>query len=109
MNENPLNNTGAKPVKRIKTLLVDNSPLMLKVVAEVLEQAGNFNLIGSATNGCQALRYVLMLSPELVLIDAHLPLLDGIQATRYIKHHQHPPTVIIITSDDSPALKAAAE
>jgi DNA-binding NarL/FixJ family response regulator len=50
-----------------------------------------------------------MFSPELVLIDAHIPILDGIQATRYIKRHQHPPRVIIITSDDSPALKAAAE
>jgi CheY-like chemotaxis protein len=94
---------------RVRTLVVDDSPFMLKILAQILEEAGNFDLVGTATNGCQALRYVSMLSPELVLMDVHMPRLNGIQATRYIKQREHPPAIIIVTSDDSAITKATAE
>jgi CheY-like chemotaxis protein len=81
---------------------------MLKILAQILEESGNFDLVGTATDGCQALRYVSMLSPELVLMDLHMPRLNGIQATRYIKQREHSPIVILVTSDDSPVTKATA-
>jgi CheY-like chemotaxis protein len=82
---------------------------MLKTLSRILEQTGNFDIVGSATNGSQALRCAAMLSPQLVLMDAHMPRLNGIQVTRYIKQLEHPPVVIIVTSDDSPGTKAIAE
>jgi len=93
----------------VSTLVVDDSPFMLKTLAQILKEAGNFDLVGTATDGCQALRYVSMLSPELVLMDVRMPRLNGIQATRCIKQREHPPVVIIVTSDDSPVTKATAE
>ena len=94
---------------RIRTLVVDDSPFMLKILAQTVEVAGSFDLVGSATDGPKALRYVSMLLPDLVVMDLHMPGLSGIQATRYIKNREHPPVVIIVTSDDSPATKATAE
>lgn len=94
---------------RVKTILVDDSPFMLKILAQLLQEAGNFDLIGTASNGCQALRYVSSLSPELVLMDVNMPHLNGIEATRYIKQREHPPKIIITTSDDSAAAKAMAQ
>src|SRR5258705_12043632 len=82
---------------------------MLKILAQLLKQAANFDLVGTATNGCQALRQVAALSPDLVLMDVHLPCLNGIQATQYIKQCEHPPVVVIITSDSLPVTKAMAE
>ena len=89
--------------------MVDDSPMMLKTLAQILEQAGNFDLVGTATNGCQALRHVSELSPELVVMDVNMPQLNGLQATDYIKHRECPPTVIIVTSDDSAATRSMAE
>ena len=97
------------PGTRIKTLVVDDSPFMLKILVQILKEAGNFDLVGTATDGCQGVRYVSLLSPELVLMDAHMPRLSGIQATRYIKLREYPPEVIIVTSDDSTVMKAMAE
>ncbi len=94
---------------RVTTLIVDDSPFMLKTLSQILERTDNFDLVGTAMDGCQALRYVSMLSPELVLMDAHMPRLNGIQATRYIKQGEHPPVVIVITSDDSSAAREMAE
>lgn len=93
---------------RVRTLVVDDSPFMLKILAQILQEAGHFDLVGTATDGSQSLRYMSMLSPELVLMDLHMPRLNGIQATRYIKRREHPPAVIIVTSDDSPVEKAMA-
>jgi len=42
---------------------------MLKTLSQILKRAGNFDLVGTATDGCQALRSVSMLTPELVLMD----------------------------------------
>jgi DNA-binding NarL/FixJ family response regulator len=89
--------------------VVDDSPFILKILAQILEEAGNFDLVGTATDGCQALHYVSKLSPELVLMDVHMPRLNGIQTTRYIKQRGHPPAIIIVTSDDSAVTKATAE
>jgi Response regulator containing a CheY-like receiver domain and an HTH DNA-binding domain len=96
------------PGTRIRTLVVDDSLFMLKILAQLLEADDGFELVGTATDGRKALRYVSVLSPDLVL-DLHMPGLNGIQATRYIKDHEHPPAVIIVTSDDSPVTKATAD
>ena len=109
MNKRALDRAEAVSDTRVRTLMVDDSPFMLKILAQILEEAGNFDLVGTAIDGRQAVRYVSMLSPDLVLLDLHMPGLSGIQATRYIKNREHPPVVIIVTSDDSPATKATAE
>src|SRR5258705_236782 len=93
----------------IRTLVVDDSPFMLKSLSQILKQAANFDLVGTATKGCQALRQVSALTPDLVLMDVHLPCLNGIQATQYIHQREHPPVVVIITSDTHPVTKAMAE
>ena len=72
------------PGTRIRTLVVDDSLFMLKILAQLLEADDGFELVGTATDGRKALRYVSVLSPDLVL-DLHMPGLNGIQATRYIK------------------------
>ena len=95
--------------RSIRTLIVDDSPAILKLVALILKRVGNFDLVGSATNGSQALKYVCALSPELVLMDVHMPGLSGIEATRYLKQREQPPVVILITSDDDPLTRSKAE
>jgi len=94
---------------RIRTLVVDDSPSMLKLLAQILKQMANFDLVGTATNGGQALRQVSALSPDLVLMDVHLPGLNGIQATQYIKQREHPPAVVIFSSDARPITKEMAQ
>ena len=109
MNTRPVNSEPVTLHSRIRTLVVDDSPFMLKTIAQILKQAANFDLVGTATNGLQALRQVSALSPDLVPMDVHLPYLNGIQATQYIKQREHQPAVVIITSDAPPVTKAMAE
>lgn len=109
MNTHSLNLAEAASDTRVRTLVVDDSPFMLRILAQILQEAGNFDLVGTATDGSQALRHVSALSPELVVMDIHMPRLNGIQATRYMKQGKHPPVVILISSDDSSVTKPLAE
>ena len=94
--------------RTIRTLVAEPLPRMLKHLAQVLTHEGNFALVATATDGCQALRYALALSPELVVMDFHLPQLDGIQVTRQLKQLENPPIVILLASDPSVNSQAKA-
>ena len=97
------------PAARVRTVVVDDSPFMLKILAQTLEEAGEFDLVGTATNAYQALRHVSALWPELVLMDIHLPGLNGIEATRCMKQSEHAPVVILISSHSTAGTKSLAE
>jgi len=97
------------PATRVRTVIVDDSPFMLKILAQTLEEAGGFDLVGTATDAYQALRHVSALSPELVLMDIHMPSLNGIGATRCMKQSEHAPVVILISSHITAATKILAE
>src|SRR6266446_4382526 len=104
--------TGPEPVTlhpRIRTLIVDDSPFMLKILAQILEETDLFDLVGTATDAYQALRHVSALSPELVLMDIHMPGLNGIEATRFMKQSEHPPVVILISSDSNSITRSLTE
>ncbi len=94
---------------KVRTLIVDDSPFMLKILAQILEETDLFDLVGTATDAYQALRHVSALSPELVLMDIHMPGLNGIQATRFMKRSEHPPVVILISSDRSSMTRSLTE
>lgn len=109
MNTGPLNPRETTAGAGIRTLVVDDSPFMLKLLAQILKQMAKFDLVGTATNGGQALRQISALLPDLVLMDVHLPGLNGIQATQCIKQREHPPVVVIISSDSRLITKELAQ
>jgi membrane protein DedA with SNARE-associated domain/DNA-binding NarL/FixJ family response regulator len=92
-------------IDTIRTLLVDDSPLMLKILSQIVATEDRFTVVGSATDGRQALRHALALDPELVLMGFHLSDMNGAQVTSCIKHIKNPPVVFMVTSDDSPSAR----
>ena len=96
-------------IRGVRTLIADDSPWMLKTLSQILTLEGIFTLVASATDGSQAVRYASTIEPELILMDVHMPHLNGIDATRYIKQFKDPPLVIIVTSDDTPDSRALAK
>ncbi|MCV6636383.1 EAL domain-containing protein [Candidatus Albibeggiatoa sp. nov. NOAA] len=64
-------------------LVVDDAPLMRKVLAEILQKFGY--KVKTADNGQQAIDYFIEHRPELILMDADMPTLDGVTACQRIK------------------------
>jgi len=96
-------------IRAVRTLIADDSPVMLKTLSKILALEGIFALVAAATDGSQAVRHALTIEPELILMDVHMPHLNGIEATRYIKQFKNPPLVIIVTSDDTPDSRTLAK
>src|SRR6516164_6221252 len=95
--------------RSIRTLLVDDSPRVLKVLSQILSREEGFTVVGSATDGCQGLRYASTLAPELVLMGLHLSKLSGTQATSKIKQSTNPPVVFMVGPDDCSSSRAMSE
>lgn len=94
--------------KPVETLIASDSSDILKTLERVLDKGGIFRLVAVATDGCEALRLAFTRQPELILMSAWMPHMDGIEATHCIKQLRAPPVVIIVASDDNPIAKSRA-
>lgn len=92
----------------IRTVVVNDSPIILKTLSSFLELHQGFQLVGSATDGSHAVRRAVELQPDLVLMGLRLTRMNGLEATRQIKARSQAPAVIMVTANDTPACRAAA-
>lgn len=86
--------------KRIRTIVVDDSPIFLKLMSALVARQG-LALIGTATNGRAALAMARNLQPDLVLMDLEMPIMDGIKATSCLQQECPATSVVIVTGDDN--------
>jgi two-component system, NarL family, invasion response regulator UvrY len=88
----------------VGVLGVDDQPIFLEVAREVVAATPGFEWVGGAVSGADALDAVTRLSPALVLLDVHMPGMDGIETARRISE-SHPDTVVVLISvEDSPGI-----
>ncbi len=84
----------------IRLMLVDDQRLMRDGLRTLLELEEDFEIVGEAENGQQALDLYERLQPDVVMMDIRMPLMDGVEATRHL-HEQWPEAqVIILTTFD---------
>jgi len=97
----------------IRILLVEDHKIVREGTRQLLEQASDLTVIGEAADGGEAVRLATELSPDVVVMDVRLPVLNGIKATKAIKdQHPHMPILILSAYDDDryvfPLLDAGA-
>ena len=73
--------------EEISVFIVDDHGLLRGVMAIALESMDGVRVAGQAANGRQAVEAVVEIRPDVVLMDIVMPLLDGLEATRRIQHH----------------------
>ena len=78
-------------------LVVDDQAPFRTAAKAVLRRLDEFELVGEASNGSEAVAMTEALRPELVLMDIHMPEMNGIEATRRITA-THPEVVVILCS-----------
>jgi DNA-binding NarL/FixJ family response regulator len=83
-----------------RILLADDQELLRVGFRMVLDAQPDFEVVGDAADGEQAVAATLGLSPDVVLMDVRMPGLDGVEATRRIVDAGSPARVIILTTFD---------
>ena len=84
----------------IRVLAVDDSATIRETLALLIGAQPDMELVGSAASGQEALRRAAELQPDIVLMDIHMPDLDGIQATWLVSSRAPHGAVIMVTSEE---------
>ncbi len=80
----------------VKVLVVDDSGFFRRRVSEILSADPNIQVVGTATNGREAIDQALALKPDVITMDYEMPMMDGITAVRHIM--QRCPTPVLMFS-----------
>ena len=104
---------GSNMANAMSILIVDDHEVVRNGVRAYLETVPEFNVVGEAVSGEEAIALVSELIPDIVLLDLIMPGMDGVETTRRIKHISPRTQVVVLTSyhEDAhifPALKAGA-
>ena len=83
---------------KIRVLVVEDSLTVRKRLVEVLESDGELEVVAQAENGQQAIELCQALRPDVITLDMHLPVLDGVSATEHIMGHFPTPILIVSSS-----------
>jgi DNA-binding NarL/FixJ family response regulator len=96
------------PAAPVRVLLVDDQALFREALSTLLQVRPEIEVIGEAGDGAAALRQAADLEPDVVLMDLHMPVLDGIAATRRLRvEHPEVRVLALTTFDDDEDVFAA--
>jgi DNA-binding NarL/FixJ family response regulator len=97
----------------IRLLIVDDHPVVRDGLRGMLESQPDFEVVGEAGDGSEAVQQVENLKPDIVLMDLRMPVMDGVTALGEIKANNPEVQVLVLTTYDSdadilPAIEAGA-
>src|SRR5882762_12008449 len=98
----------------VRVLVVDDHALFAEALMLTLGIDDRIQVVGSASSGTEAVFLAEALTPDVVLMDVHMPSMDGIEATRRVRRVSPLTRVVMVTAARSPqiafhALAAGAE
>ena len=85
----------------VRVVVVDDQVPFRRAMAAVVTETDGFELVGEAASGEDAVDVCAVLSPDLVLMDVHLPGIDGPEATRRVRRRAVPPVVLLLSTHDA--------
>lgn len=88
-------------MSKIKVVIVDDHIMLREGIKKIINGDPDFEIIGEAGDGKEAVDMVAKLSPDVVLMDISLPSLNGIEATRRIKRDNSKVKVLALTMHDN--------
>ena len=93
---------------KLRVLLADDHRLMIDAVRVALEADGDFEVVGTTTDAMKVVALVAETSPDVVVLDVRMPLLDGIACLGRIRARDPNVKVVMLSASEEPTLAAQA-
>lgn len=94
-------------MEKIKVIIADDSDFVRDGMKIILDVDDGFEVIGCAANGRAACEIAEKQAPDVFLMDIQMPVMDGIEATKYITEHKLGKVLILTTFDEDELVQAA--
>jgi DNA-binding NarL/FixJ family response regulator len=95
--------------RRIKVVLADDDGTFIESLRTMVDEQPRLTVVGVAGDGLEAIELVEELAPEAVVIDVHMPRLDGVSALARMRQDHPSLCLIALTGDREPELHRAVE
>ncbi len=92
---------------KIKVLIADDSDFVRDGMKIILDVDDDFDVIAAVSNGREAIETAEKERPDIFLMDIQMPVMDGIEATKYITEHDLGKVLILTTFDEDDLVQAA--
>ena len=100
-------NPAATDEPRIRVLVADDDRDFLRSLQELVDRQPELVVIGAAADGLEAIELTDRLEPDAVVLDLHMPRLDGVSAAARLRRDHPSLCLIALTGDEAPALHDA--
>jgi two-component system NarL family response regulator len=91
-----------------RVLIVDDHPMVAEGICALLETFDDIEVVGTLTNGVEAVEHAQSLSPDVILLDLNMPQMGGLTATEILLEQRPDTRILILTMHDSPEYISAA-
>lgn len=90
----------------MKILIVDDEQPARERLRQILSEEADYEVVGEAANGTEALRLCGKEQPDIVLLDIRMPEMDGIETAHHLNALQQPPAIVFTTAYNEYAIDA---
>jgi len=99
-----------EPQKTIRVLLADDHVVVRAGIRQFLEQNADIQVIAEASNGQEACTLLEQHTPDVAVLDIQMPLMSGIEVTRWIRSKRLATGILVLTAyDDEPYVQAVLQ
>ena len=91
---------------KLRTLIVDDEPLAVERMQVICCKMDALHVVGTASDGAQALRLIEALEPDLILLDMTMPEVDGLAVAKTLAKQDQRPAIVFVTAHDNYAVEA---
>lgn len=89
--------------KKIRVLIADDHALMRQGIKDLLELEDDISIIGEASDGKEALKYIETLKPDCVILDYNMPEMSGLEVIKEVINNSLETKIILLTINDDKA------